>query len=78
MQQAYKYGIRGSVQRKNTETFFIIAEGECSALEKFIHWCETFQLNYPDCVSMEEKEIRHYKTFDIIRDRDEETERKAE
>ena len=67
MQQAYKYGINGSVQRKGEDAFFIIAEGEEVSLEKFINWCETFQLNFPGCVTLEEKEVMNYKSFDIIR-----------
>ena len=67
MQQAYKYGINGSVQRKGEDAFFIIAEGEEASLEKFINWCEAFQLNFPGCVTLEEKEIMNYKSFDIIR-----------
>lgn len=67
MQQAYKYGIKGSVQKKGDDAFFIVAEGEEESLYKFVHWCETFQLNCPDCISMEEGEILNYKTFDIIK-----------
>ena len=67
MQQAYKYGINGSVQRKGEDAFFIIAEGEEASLEKFIDWCETFQLKFPDCLTLEEKEVLNYKSFDIIR-----------
>ena len=66
MHHAYKYGIKGSVQRKGEDALFIIAEGEEASLEKFIHWCETFQLNFPDCVTLEEKEPMNYKAFDII------------
>ena len=67
MQNAYKYGIKGSVQRKGEDAFFIIAEGEEASLEKFINWCATFQFNFQDCISLEEKEIMNYKSFDIIR-----------
>ena len=67
MQNAYKYEIKGSVQRKGEDAFLIIAEGEEASIEKFINWCETFQLNFPDCVTLEEKEIMNYKSFDIIR-----------
>lgn len=67
MQQAYKYGINGSVQRKGEDAFFIIAEGKEEQLDKFISWCETFQLNFPNCVTIEEKGIMNYKSFDIIR-----------
>ena len=72
MQQAYKYGINGSVQRKGEDAFLIIAEGEETSLYKFIHWCETFQLNFQDCVSIEEGEIRNYKSFDIVHKRSDE------
>ena len=67
MQNAYKYGVKGSVQRKGEDAFFIIAEGEESSVDKFINWCETFQLNFPNCVTLEEKEIMNYTSFDIIR-----------
>ena len=68
METAYKYGITGSVQRKG-DTFFVIAEGEESSLNKFINWCETFQVT-SDCVSsVEEKEVSNRTTFDIIRER---------
>ena len=67
MQQAYKYGINGSVQRKGEDAFFIIAEGEEESLEKFVNWCETYQLNFPNCVTIEKKGIMNYKSFDIIR-----------
>lgn len=70
MQQAYRYGVRGSVQRKDPETYFIIAEGEDPALEQFLTWCRTFQLNFPDCVTFEEHEVQNYTSFDIIRNRE--------
>ncbi|MBE0647605.1 MAG: acylphosphatase [Bacteroidales bacterium] len=69
MQNAYRYGIKGSVQRKGVDELFIIAEGEESSIEEFINWCETFQLNFQGCVTLEEKEIVNYKSFDIIRNR---------
>ena len=67
MQNAYKCGVKGSVQRKGEDAFFIIAEGEEASIDNFINWCETFQLNFSDCVTLEEKEIMNYTSFDILR-----------
>ena len=72
MQNAYRYGIKGSVQRNGEDALLIIAEGEEVSLEKFINWCETFQLHFQDCLTLEEKEIVNYKSFDIIRNRNQE------
>ncbi|MBC8458202.1 MAG: acylphosphatase [Deltaproteobacteria bacterium] len=69
MQQAYRYGIKGSVQRKWEGAFFIIAEGEEVPLEQFIFWCKTVQLSGLECVTLKEMEITYYKSFEIIRER---------
>lgn len=67
MQQAYKLGVRGYVRKQDPDTFFIMAEGDENALQKFIQWCQTFQLRKIDSMEIEEKEVKQYTSFDIIK-----------
>ena len=66
MQQAYKHDIKGYVERINSDTLLIHAEGDSESLEDFLHWCRSFQLKGNDCVSVESASVRNYSGFDIV------------
>lgn len=68
MQKAVEFGICGTVSYGETHHEIIIhAEGEETAMEKFLHWCS---IGSPSCriKRIETKPVGflNYKTFDII------------
>jgi acylphosphatase len=66
MQQAYKYNIKGYVEKINDDTMFIHAEGDSELVKYFIQWCGSFQLSKEKCLSLESAPVRNYTSFEIV------------
>ncbi|MFH1120891.1 MAG: acylphosphatase [Bacteroidota bacterium] len=68
MQKAVEYGICGTVAYGESHNEIIIhAEGDETAIEKFLHWCS---IGSPSCrikkIETEPVSLMNYKTFDIL------------
>jgi len=65
--KALELGIKGFVKNQPDGTVYVEAEGDPDKLEKFKAWLyEGSPLSRVDEVEIEETEVKHYPTFEII------------
>ena len=67
MQAAYKYGIKGFVQRLESQALIIETEGPKGNVIEFIEWCRRGSEHLKTHeVRIEELPLKNYLTFDLM------------
>lgn len=67
MEMAYRYGIRGFVKNKGSDSVYIDAEGNRENLENFLLWCKKGPMGAKvEKVAYNEAPLYHFKSFEIV------------